>query len=168
MALQFLLKKIPALIIISHLFTSITAHSEIWLTDTLYLENNHHLLFSSRKSDISTSTSSFRLLPEFTLTQGIESSFLPTSKITLGSKFDLSNNEESTEENIHTQGIISELNFTTSLGPYWGFTLGRQKISYSQPDLFNTSLNKNDFRPEPLADLHYSHGLLILYLLGHI
>lgn len=163
MVLHLFLKKLPALIIISHLFSCINAHSETWLTDTLYLENNHNLLFESLKSDSNASTSSFRLLPEFTLTQGIESELFP-SKITLGTKLDLlkDNNE------MDTQAIINAFNISTSIGTYWGFTLGRQKISYAQPDLFNTSLNKNDFRPDPLADLNYSQGLLLLYRLGFI
>jgi hypothetical protein len=160
-----LLKTLTSLVITCYLLTSTTVQAEIWLTDSLYLENNHQLLIKNLTSNShSTSTSSLRLLPEFTLTQGIESVFLPPSKITLGTKLDLYKNDNET----NTHAIINELNISSSIGPYWAFTLGRQKISYAQPDLFNTSLNKNDLRPEPLEDLNYSQGLLILYRLGFV
>jgi hypothetical protein len=164
--LKILASPVIASLVITCCFLASTAvQAEIWLTDTLYLENNNQLLLKKLQSDNKhPSASSLRLLPEFTLTQGIESEILPLSKITLGSKFDLVKNKDE----VKTRAIINEFNISSTIGSYWAFTLGRQKISYAQPDLFNTSLNKNDLRPEPLADLNYSQGLLILYRLGYI
>lgn len=160
-----ILKILTSLTIACYLFASTAVQAEVWLTDTLYLENNHQLLIKNLKSgNRQSSISSFRLLPEFTIIQSVESESLPPSKITLGSKLDLLINDNDT----NTQAIINEFNISSSIGTYWAFTLGRQKISYVQPDLFNTSLNKNDLRTDPLEDLNYSQGLLILYRLGYI
>lgn len=163
--LQFL-RKARSLLIISHfLVVSSLSQAETWLTDTLYLENNNELIYThiSPKNDES-SRHSFRLLPELTLTQGIDLDILPSSKIALGGKVELS-----TENNVQqSQALINEFYFSSAIGSHWGLTLGRQKISYSQSDLFQTSLSKNDVRPNPLNNLTYSQGLLATYRLGFI
>lgn len=140
--------------------------AEAWLTDSLYLDNHTDLIYThTSKNDPESSLHSFWLLPELTLTQGIQSPFLPPSKLSLGSKIEFSTVNRTQK----TQAILNEFHFTSSIGSHWGFRLGRQKISYAQPGLFNTSLNKNDISPNPLINnLTFSQGFLATYRLGYI
>ncbi len=137
-----------------------TVQAELWLSDSLYLINNQQfqLTATADKSPI------LGLLPEFSLVQSIPSELLASSKITLSSQFDL----QTSESKSHTNGIINEFNLTFSANPFWSFTLGRQKISHAQPDLFSASLNKNDQSYYPLTELNYSQGLLMTYRLGFV
>ena len=138
------------------------AQAEVWLTDSLYINNHQHFQLNS-KDDNTSNTYNIRLLPELSVIQHLPASSL-ANKITLGSKFDLHQSNDKT----HSQAIINQLNIKTAINPYWSFTLGRQKVAYSQLDLFNTSLNKNDLRQVPLEDLSFSQGLLTTLRLGII
>lgn len=137
-----------------------TVQAEFWLNDSLYLKNNHNLHFTSTTE---TSTS-IRLLPEFSCIQQFPTALLPNTQFTLGTQLEL----QASESTNQSEGIIKELNVTTSLNPYWSFTMGRQKISHIQPGLFTNSLNKNDQSPDPLGDLNYSQGILATFRLGPV
>jgi hypothetical protein len=142
------------------LLLSQSAKAEVWLTDNLYIENQQHIQLESL-NDGSSNTNNFRFLPELSVIQNIPTSSL-INEVTLGGKFDL----QQSHAKAHSQAIVNQLNIKTAINPYWSFTLGRQKIAYSQPDLFNTSLNKNDLRQTPLKDLSFSQGLLTTLRLG--
>lgn len=151
--------------------------AEIWLSDTLYIENQQHLQLSVLKnrplkdSPRNDDSLGLRLLPEFSLVQIFPTSLF-ASKITLGSKLDLqvenANTIKNNQTKMHSQAIINELNITTALRSNWTVTLGRQKIAHQQQGLFNTSLNKNDRRPVPLEDLTFSQGLLTKLRFGAV
>lgn len=153
------------MLFIPFIFLLLLAHStqaEVWLTDSLYINNQQYFQLNSNDGNASTTTN-IRLLPELSVIQYLPASSL-ANEITLGSKFDLQQSNDKTQ----SQAIIDQLNFKTEINPHWSFTLGRQKIAYSQPDLFNTSLNKNDLRQVPLKDLSFSQGLLTTLRLGVI
>jgi hypothetical protein len=151
--------------------------AEVWLSENLHIDNQQYLQLSSvnnsskNNSAGKDSTTSLRLLPEFSLIQNIPAPSV-ASKITLGSKLDLQGEKTQTNNGYRaqskSQAIINELHLTTALGPYWSFILGRQKIAYAQQDLFSTSLNKNDIRPAPLDKLTFSQGLLTTLRIGII
>lgn len=144
------------------LIISQSAKAEVWLTDNLYIDNQQHIQLDS-KNDGSTNTTNFRFLPELSVIQNIPTSSL-INEVTLGGKFDL----QQSHAKAHSQAIVNQLNIKTAIKPYWSFILGRLKIAYSQPDLFNSSLNKNDLRKAPLKDLSFSQGLLTTLRLGVI
>ena len=166
MIFHLLLKVRPLLAFTSFLLVNTQVKAETWLTDTLYLDNNTDLIYTHiSPNNHEPSQYAFQLVPELILTQGIHSKFLPPSKLTLGSKIEFSTENDTPQ----SQALINEFHFSSSIGSHWGFRLGRQKISYAQPDLFNTSLNKNDIRPNPLVNnLTFSQGFLATYRLGYI
>jgi len=152
--------KKPLLISAYCLAITHTAQAELWLNDSLYLSNTQLVQYTS----VNDKPPILGILPEFSLVQGIPAELLASSKITLSSQFDL----QTSESKSYTKGIINEFNLTHSANPFWSFTLGRQKISHAQPDLFSASLNKNDQSFYPLTELNYSQGILTTYRLGFV
>ena len=166
MIFHLLLKVRPFLVFASLLLVNTQVKAETWLTDSLFFVNNTDLIYTHiSPNNLEASQHAFRLVPELTLTQGIHSVFLPQSRLTLASKIEFSTENDAPQ----SQALINQFHFSSSIGSHWGFKLGRQKISYAQPDLFNTSLNKNDIRPNPLVNnLTFSQGFLVTYRLGFI
>lgn len=124
------------------------SYSEIWLTDPLYLEGHQRLFFSQQEND-----QHWQLLPEFSLTHNAGSN----SKVRLGTKLNL--------QKANSDVVLNTLSLTTSPSPFWSISLGRQKIQYTQADLFQSSLSSNDERYD---HLNYSQGLLATHRLAFI
>lgn len=126
------------------------AQAEIWLDSDSYAESSQSLQLSYSDHFLD-----FRFLPSFSLIKNTSGTpFFDQARV--GAQFDF----QSVRKEQHNQVIIKELNLTKVISPYLDVSLGRLKIQYAQPDLFNRSLNKNDFSTFPVNTLPFSQGLL--------
>ena len=133
--------------------------AEYWLSDRLFIDNHQQLLISNNN----TNNFHWQLLPELTITQG-----LANSALVVGTKLNIERRQ--TDAAINNGNLRFAPLFLNSFVPEsitsrMLITLGRQKISYAQEDVFTSSLTKNDDRADAL---NYSQGLKIHHRLGFV
>jgi hypothetical protein len=151
-----------ALSLVLMLISPTLVHAEYWLSDRLFIENHQQLLISNNNNNNNTNLHG-QLLPELTMTQGLNNSAL-----VFGTKLNLQRHQaDATINNANLRFSPQLLNsfLPESLTSRMLITLGRQKISYAQADLFTRSLTKNDDQTDAL---NYSQGLKIRHRLGFI
>ena len=149
---------LPVLSVTLILISPALAQAEYWLSDSLFIENNQNLLISNNTSNLH-----WQLLPELTLTQG-----LTNSSFIVGTKLNVERHQtDAAINNANLRFSPQLLNsfLPESLTSRMLITLGRQKVSYAQADLFARSLTKNDDQTDAL---NYSQGLKIRHRLGFI
>ena len=138
-------------------------HAEYWLSDRLFIDNHQQLLINSKSNNNNSTNLHGQLLPELTMTQGLNNSAL-----VFGTKLNLQRHQA--DATINSANLRFSPQFLNSFLPEsltsrMLITLGRQKISYAQADLFTRSLTKNDDQTDAL---NYSQGLKIRHRLGFI
>ncbi len=147
--------------------------SEVWLSDSLYLESQHHLFSKLPSIDKDKQQeNTLNTLSQFHLNQLITANgtnfadhFYVIDKLHLAGKLASSNQQ--------TLGQMNAFNLVSAPRslPYFSFTLGRMLVNYRQEQLFNTSLSKNQDRLVRIhrdKELNYSQGLLTQFQLGFI
>ena len=138
-------------------------HAEYWLSDRLFIDNHQQLLINSKSNNNNSTNLHGQLLPELTITQGLNKSAL-----VFGTKLNLQRHQaDATINKAHLRFSPQFLNsfLPEALISRTLITIGRQKNSYTQADLFARSLTKNDDRTDAL---NYSQGLKIRHRLGFI
>ncbi len=152
-----------ALSLVLMLISPTLVHAEYWLSDRLFIDNHQQLLINSKSNNNNSTNLHGQLLPELTMTQGLNN-----SAFVFGTKLNLQRHQvDATINNANLRFSPQFLNpfLPESLTSRMLITLGRQKISYAQTDLFARSLTKND---DQTAALNYSQGLKIRHRLGFI